>query len=183
LRKQGLNPSPDPKFKDIKEFYEKWKECNVDQQLSTFWNFLFSVAYNHPKESSKKSTPMPECPKEIYKCTDDCEKNKWNILGLRERIEWYIQFWRLLPDVLPDNIRIKWETIEKENIPTLYSRKSTIAWLWRMRCSLDTSFKDPYTYVCKKVSMYSSDCGSNKKAYTCRKKKWKTQKISKTLRK
>jgi hypothetical protein len=181
LRKQGLNPSSNPKYEDIKEFYNKWINCNWEKQLSTFWDFLFAVAYNHPKETINYSTPMNECPKEIYKCKDKCEKNKWNVLGLKDRIFWFNRFWSFLPAVLPEEIAKLWKEVENKNPPTLECRRSSLAWLWRMRCRLDSNFKDPYTSICKKVASHSSNCSSNKKAYTCRrKKKWKTRKISKS---
>jgi hypothetical protein len=170
LRKQGLNPTKDPSFNDVKKIYEKWRICGWQEQLSTFWNFLFAVAYNHPKEATLHSTPMPDCPKEVYKCKDTCEKNKWNVLGQRDRIYWFRRFWTFLPAVLPREIAKNWEVVEKKNPPTLACRRSTLAWLWRMRCGLDTDFKDPYTSVCHKIKSFSSDCGKKKHAITCRKR-------------
>jgi hypothetical protein len=170
LRKQGLNPSPDPKFADVKKYYEEWMKCDSQQHLSIFWDFLFAVAYNHPKETSHNSTPMPDCPKQVYKCKDKCEKNKWNVLGVKDRLYWFKRFWLSLPVVLPGDLSQKWIDSQKKNLPTLNCRRSTLAWLWRMRCSLDTDFKDPYTSICKKIASFSSDCGKKKKAITCRKR-------------
>lgn len=172
LRKQGLNPNTDPKYSEVKEFYDKWVKCDWQQQLSTFWDFLFAVAYNHPKESSLHSKPMPDCPKEIYKCKDKCEKNKWNVLSLSDRLYWFRRFWLYLPAVLPAEIARRWKEVEKKNPPTLDCRRSSLAWLWRMRCGLDTTFKDPYTSICKRISAYSSDCGKKKEAITCRKRRF-----------
>lgn len=177
LRKQGLNPSKDPKFQDVKEYYEKWMKCDWHQHLSTFWDFLFAVAYTHPKETTPHSKPMPDCPKEVYKCKDNCEKNKWNVLGFKGRYYWFRRFWAFLPAVLPGEIATKWEEVERNNRPTLECRRSTLAWLWRMRCALDADFKDPYTSVCQKIKSFSSDCGKKKKAITCRKRRF-----SKTLK-
>jgi hypothetical protein len=171
LRKQGLNPSKDPTFESVKKFYEKWMKCGWQEQLATFWDFLFAVAYNHPKETGPTSTPMPDCPKEVYKCKDNCEKNKWNVLPTRDRIYWFRRFWAFLPAVLPGEIAEKWEEVGKRNPPTLQCRRSTLAWLWRMRCGLDTDFKDPYTSVCHKIKSFSSDCGKKKRAITCRKRR------------
>jgi hypothetical protein len=171
LRKQGLNPSPDPKYVDVKEFYEEWKSCEWQQLLTTFWDFLFAVAYNHPKETIQHSKPMPDCPPDVYKCKDKCEKNKWNVLGMNDRLYWFRRFWLYLPAVLPKKIANFWKEVEKNNPPTLDCRRSTLAWLWRMRCGLDSDFKDPYTVICKKIASYSSDCGKKKRAITCRKRK------------
>lgn len=181
LRRQGLNPNSDPKFVDVQKFYEKWEKCDWQQQLQTIWDFLFAVAYNHPKESTHFSTPMPDCPKDVYKCKDACEKNKWNILPLKERIRWFRRFWLYLPAVLPLGIAEKWNAAAKHNPAILDCRRSTLAWLWRMRCSLDSDFKDPYTSICKKIGAYSSDCGKKKGAITCR--KMRSNAISKTIRK
>ena len=165
LREQGLNPNQNPKYKDIKKVYEKWTDWT--EQLRIMWDFLFAVAYNHPKDSD--SDPMPGCPKEIYNCKDNCEKNKWNVLSVKDKIYWFRRFWLLLPAVLPEDIANKWK--ELKNPPTLECRRSTLAWLWRMRCGLDSEFKDPYTSICKKIATYSSDCSKNKRAITCRKRK------------
>ena len=161
LREQGLNPNSNPKYSEVKKMYEEWTDW--EGQLSTFWDFLFAVAYNHPKES--KNEPMPDCPKDVLRCKDKIEKNKWNVLGKRDRLYWYTRFWSNLPAVLPEEISKKWKKIE--NPPTIQCRRSTLAWLWRMRCSLDSKFKDPYTSICKKITSYSSDC--NNKSITCRK--------------
>jgi len=164
LREQGLNPNQNPKYKDIKKVYEEWTDWT--KQLSVIWDFLFAIAYNHPKDSY--SEPMPDCPEEVYKCKDNCEKNKWNVLSLQDKLYWFQRFWSFLPAVLPEEIAKRWKKIK--NPPTLNCRRSTLAWLWRMRCALDTNFKDPYTSICKKIATYSSDCGKNKRAITCRKK-------------
>lgn len=180
LRKQGLNPSSDPKYSDVKKLYEELSKCDWHQQLNTFWDFLFAIGYNHPKESSKHTAPMPDCPPDVYKCKDNCEKNKWNILGLNDRLYWFRRFWTFLPAVLPGEIAKKWEEIEENNPPTLDCRRSTLAWLWRMRCGLDADFKDPYTSVCNKIASYSSDCGKKKRAITCRKRRFnRTIKVTK----
>jgi hypothetical protein len=71
---------------------------------------------------------------------------------------------------LPKEIAKRWEEVETRNPPMLTTRRSTLAWLWRMRCELDTDFKDPYTSICKRISHYSSDCGTQKGIFTCRKK-------------
>jgi hypothetical protein len=173
LRKQGLYSSPNPSYAKVKVFYKNIASCPWERQLSYMWDFFFSVAYHHPKERSFYSKPMPECPTHIRRCNDPCEKNKWNVLPLKERIYWFYRFWTLLPAVLPIKIAMRWKEVEKVNPPTLSTRQSTITWLWKMRCGLDTDFKDPYTTICKKISNYSSDCGTQKGVFTCRRKKHK----------
>jgi hypothetical protein len=171
LRKQGLNPNTDPPFSKVSKYFNKLKVCPWEQQLQLFWNFLFSVAYNHPKESSVHSKPMPECPPEVYKCNDNCEKNKWNILPLEYKLYWFKRFWINLPAVLPIEIQKRWRQAQIKNPITFECRRSILAWLWRMRCMLDSSFKDPYTSICKQISSYSSDCGKKPRSITCRRKR------------
>jgi hypothetical protein len=186
LRKQGLNPTPDPKYADIKKYYEGWLLCDWQQHLTTFWDFLFAVAYNHPKETTHNSKPMPDCPTDIYKCKDKCEKNKWNVLGFKDRNYWFRRFWLFLPAVLPGEIAKRWNELEKIYKPTLNCRRSTLAWLWKMRCGLDKDFKDPYTSICKKIASFSSDCGKKPHAITCRKRnnyhKYKVRKTRKNTK-
>lgn len=176
LSKQGLNPAPNPTISDVKIFYKKWLNEDWESHLLTLWNFLFAIAYNHPKESSRHSKPMPNCPQDINKCTDECEKNKWNTLDLQRRMKWYTTFWKILPAVLPPKICSKWIDAERKTNPNFLCRKSTIAWLWRMRCYLDKEFKDPYTQICKRIASYSSNCSSSTKGKTCRKKSMYVQK-------
>ena len=162
LRKQGLNPNTNPKYADVKKVYDDILKCDWTVQLNLIWDFLFAVAYNHPKQSHYD--PMPDCPKDSYKCKDKRKKNKWNILCIKDKLYWFRRFWLYLPDVLPEEIAKRWK--EQKNPPALQSRRSTLAWLWRMRCGIDSQFKDPYTSICRKITSYSSNC----KGITCRKK-------------
>jgi hypothetical protein len=174
LRKQGLNPTNDPTFNSVTTFYRKWLSKGVTScVLSTFWDFLFSVAYNHPKEASKHSLPMPDCPPEAVNCKDPNEKNKWNTMLASERMPYYRRFWELLPVVMPV---FKWN-----EAPNITCRKSTIAWLWRQRCAIEPDNKDPYRDVCTRIASYASGCGTSKRARTCRKKPTvsKTRKVKK----
>ena len=182
LRKQGLHKSCNPPYSKVKRYYTALHQCEWDKQLLHFWDFLFAVGYHHPKEKAFYEKPIPKCPMEIRQCTDDCEKNKWNVLPSKERMKWFTRFWFLLPAVLPQKIAEKWKKVEHS--PTLTTRSKTMDWLWRMRCGLDTSFSDPYTSICKKVAMYSSDCGRSNRSVTCRQKtmKRKTKKRNRSQR-
>jgi hypothetical protein len=181
LRKQGLHPAADPTYAEVKKVYTTFQQASWEEQLLSFWDFLFSVAYHHPKEASFDSKPMPDCPEDVTTCKDPCEKNKWNVLHWKQRMYWYRRFWTFLPAVLPHEIAKRWEEVEKQNPPTLSCRRSALAWLWRMRCGLDSTFHDPYTSVCHRIKTYSSDCGKKSGAITCRRHKG-TRK-NKTLRK
>ena len=172
LRTQNLNPTSNPSFQTVSNFYNKWLKTpqNYMCYLPTFWNFLFAVAYNHPKETKYHSTPMPECPEAVFKCTNGSEQNKWNILPYKVRISWYKKFWKSLPKIFGNEFAGKWQEAERITCLNIKNRRSTIAWLWRMRCYLDPDFKDPYTEICTKIANYSSDCHKLKRAKTCRRK-------------
>ena len=180
LRKQGLHPSPNPPYLKVKRLYKKLAVCPWQQQLSYVWDFLFSVAYHHPKEKQLYAKPMPDCPIGVRRCRDSDEKNKWNVLPLRERMEWFYQFWKFLPDVMTPEMSSKWKmaqemisgTWSSEEIPeVLRTRSSALSWLWKMRCALDQGYHDPYTSVCKRIANYSSDCAKQKGIFTCRRKR------------
>jgi hypothetical protein len=169
LKKQGLSVVPSPPFAQVKKTYNDLRKCPWNEQLALVWDFLFAVAYHHPTEKALFAKPMPECPKDVHRCTDPCEKNKWNVLPLKDRVEWFRRFWFFLPAVLPAEMATNWLNQQKKNPPTLSTRQSSLAWLWRMRCGLDAHFKDPYTSICNKIATYSSDCGTKKIGITCRK--------------
>lgn len=180
LRKQGLHPSPNPPYLKVKRLYKKLAVCPWQQQLSYVWDFLFSVAYHHPKEKQLYAKPMPDCPIGVRRCRDSDEKNKWNVLPLRERMEWFYQFWKFLPDVMTPELSSKWKMAQEmisgtwspEEIPeVLRTRSSALSWLWKMRCALDQGYHDPYTSVCKRIANYSSDCAKQKGIFTCRRKR------------
>jgi hypothetical protein len=180
LRKQGLNPSVNPKYYEVKQMYSKLLKTPWEQQLLSYWDFLFAVAYNHPKNTP--STPMLKCPNINQIEMDLCERNKWNILSQQERLEWLKSFWLVLPEVLPSEIRQKWKEQEEKiglEDERFTSRKTMLAWLWKMRCGLDRGFKDPYTTICKRIATFSSDCGKKQRGITCRKRR---KQRSKTLK-
>lgn len=175
LRAQNLNPAPNPSFESVRAFYQKWL-ANPDDYacyLPSFWDFLFSVAYNHPKESSRNSSPMPECPESAFTCGNEKERNKWNTLPYKVRMAWFRRFWKILPAVLGPALGPRWDEAVATTQPNLKNRRTTVAWLWRMRCELDREFKDPYTQVCAKISAYSSDCSkkTSGRAKTCRRRR------------
>ena len=177
LRTQELHPAANPTFSQVCAVYTEIQKKPWTTQLLLMWDFLFAVAYHHPKESFP-SAPMPDCPPDAHRCKDVREKNKWNVLGWRKRMHWFRRFWVFLPAVLPVEIGRRWKEVESTNRSMLDSRRSTVAWLWRMRCGLDATFKDPYASVCKRIKTYSSDCGK-KGIITCRRKRSTRSKRSK----
>ena len=175
LRSQGLNPSPDPSFHDVQSFYSTWiRTSTATERLQIFWDFLFSVAYCHPTSSvSIRSTPMPNCPKRATQCRSHTVRNRWNTLPSEIRLKYYNNFWNSLPDILEPELSVAWHAAQSTNPPTLQTRQSTTAWLWRMRCALDPNYADPYASCCRRIADHSSECGSKKRAITCRRSRRK----------
>ena len=182
LRSQDLHPSPAPPFRTVKATYRSLLKCPWQQQLAYFWDFLFSVGYHHPRESRLYSSPMPDCPSTARCSEDSCERNKWNVLPMKDRVHWFRRFWSLLPAVLPGAVGTQWKRVLRAHPPTLSSRASTISWLWAMRCELDRDYRDPYTMVCKRISQYASDCASQRGAFTCRRKRSSSRRGNKTIK-
>ena len=170
LRTQGLLTTPNPTFAQVKHYYTSWlSTTSAADRQQTMWDFLFSVAYCHPIDTSKTTKPMPDCPPFAFKCKSIKLKNRWNTLRCTERLPYFKQFWRSLPDILES--ATLWNSALKTTRPSLTCRKSTLAWLWRMRCAMDQDFTDPYMSVCQAMKRYSSDCSSSVRAKTCRKKR------------
>jgi hypothetical protein len=172
LKGQGIHAAPNPSLDQVKTLYHTWlAESTPYKRLQTFWDFLFAVAYNHPKEASKSSKPMPDCPPQAYTCADPCVRNKWNTLSANKRFKWYEQFWNTLPAALGPELEEAWSKAEVKTNRDFSCRRSAVAWLWRMRCALDGEFKDPYTAICKRIASYSSECGKKVRAKTCRRRR------------
>jgi len=173
LRKQGLHPAPNPPYAQVRAYYTDMLKTSWQDQLRLFWDFLFAVAYHHPNHAVH-TKPMPDCPTEL---ADDCEKNKWNLLPLHKRMDWFKRFWHALPDVFPIELRDHWRAALKHEPPQLISRRTTMAWIWRMRCRLDRH--DPYTTICDRIASYSSDCGTRRGSITCRRSRSSRNKTAK----
>lgn len=170
LRAQSIHVSPDPPFKEVSEYYNGWSET-PEKIISVFWNFLFSIAQCHPSDTRKTTKPMPNCPAYAKRCKSKKIRNRWNTLKVNDRLRYYKQFWHSLPDALEPRLREIWLTALEKNPPALACRRSSIAWLWRMRCAIEADYSDPYTLVCKKISAHSSDCSTSSRAKTCRRKR------------
>jgi len=180
LRSQGIPTPPNPSFRQVKQLYAQHLQAPWQQQLALFWDFLFSVGYHHPTQRQFYSKPMPECPPAAKRSIDPCERNKWNVLPVKQRVYWFRRFWALLPAVLPPTIASHWKRVEDSHPPTLRTRQETMNWLWRMRCALDTGFHDPYRAVCRQVSQHSSDCATQRGAFTCRSSRIKRKRTTRT---
>ena len=166
LRKQGLPTADDPDFSEVKKIYEERLRVGCTRVTFEGWEFLFSVAENHPmSRSAKGSEPMPGVPSEPK--TSD-EKNRWNLLSANERMPFYEKFWELLPKVLPfEEWRAAWAN------PNTESRSTTLVGLWRLRCKMEKELellnKTDYSSLCKELRSHRSGCNAKKRGKTCRK--------------
>jgi hypothetical protein len=169
LRGQGLITTRNPSFDDIVRIYTL---KNNDEFPA--WDFLYSIAYNHPLRT--KGTPMPGVEEAQSELQRDSELNRWNILPSHKRFKYWCDFWKVLPNALPSNWKHKWETAATN--PTcridpcsLKTRRASVSWIWNIRCKFNTTSRDPYREVCARLIDHSSGCSKSSRARTCRKKR------------
>lgn len=165
LRDQGQSIPKDPTFKEVCEQYKFILETPQSRQCESFpgWDFLFSIAHNHPL-TVKHSSPMPDVPASAYKA-DAATKNRWNILPAAERFKIWRRFWKLLPSTMPPAWADAWNGAAQRS--QLQNRRSSVAWLWRVRCGFSHG-ADPYRVVCGRLASYESGCSTSTRAKTCR---------------
>jgi hypothetical protein len=163
LRGQGLTTTPDPTFASVQRYYTTWLAEGASP-LPAGWDFLFAIAYNHP--AAAISIPMPDCPRRAITCKNTCTRNKWNTLPLRERLHWFKRFWDSLPAVLGP----AWQTACSKTPCSFRNRQAAMATLWRLRCTVDATFHDPYRSVCSRVAAFSSGCSKARRGVTCRRR-------------
>jgi len=157
LRGQGLLKTKNPSFDTVANMYK-------DLTKLEGWDFLFSIAENHPYSRFTKSLPMAGCPsKESILCEKD--KNRWNTMSPDERFNKYVQFWKVIGHVLPEPWRM-WNSC-KMDPKALETRKTWVKELWRIRCCMEKP-KECYQEMCKRVASHRSGCGKKKRARTCR---------------
>ena len=122
----------DPSFATVKKLYEAREPAAAPFPA---WDFLFAVAYTHPL--STPEAPIPDSPNCTHRC--EAEKNRWNALSPQARLKYWRAFWRVLPAALPEPWRKSWEEALEKVAPALRfaHRRSSIAWLWRMRCAFE----------------------------------------------
>ena len=170
LRGQGLLKTKNPSFDTVAHMYKEPFEAFEG------WDFLFSVAENHPYSRFTKSMPIPQgatvakplmenCPhKESLLCEKD--KNRWNTMSPDERFKKYVDFWKALGKVLPEPWAATWNSC-KMDTKTLERRTCWLRELWRMRCCMEKP-QECFQEMCKRVARHRSGCGKKKRARTCR---------------
>jgi hypothetical protein len=172
LRNQKLPVKDDPPFEDVEKFYKNILASGCSRTEFPGWDFLFSIADLHPFSLSvRKSVPMPGAPPCDTMATAE-EKNKWNCLKPQERLLFYKNFWRSLALSLPfKEWRESWLFYEE----TLDTRKSTIDWLWKVRCKMENDLellnRCKYSSLCKTLIIHRSDCSKKIRGKTCRKRR------------
>ena len=169
LRDQGQSVAPDPPFTAVQEQYTSLLAQGCSQTEFPGWDFLFSIADNHP--GSAPSKPMPDVPEPPPKSLK--ERNRYNLLTPKERIQQLKIFWASIPAVLPFSL---WQSAWKKNICSLSKvtkdRRSAMSAIWAIRCAMDKelhrSAKQNFYGLCKTIASYRSGCSKSTRAKTCR---------------
>ena len=169
LRDQGAHVEPDPPFEEVQTLYTNLLEQGCTRTEFPGWNFVFSIADNHP--NSAPSKPMPDTPTPPPKSLE--ERNKYNLLTPKERLQQIQKFWKTLPDMLPfEEWRTLWKKSAGPMAKALKHRKSTLCWLYRIRCAVDSALekmsKQNFYGLCKEVASHRSGCSTSSRAKTCR---------------
>jgi Erv1 / Alr family len=173
LRSQNLPTAPDPPFSAVKKVYEERLAAGCTKTEFEGWEFLFSVAENHPFSRGGRSTvPFEGAPEgEARAALTPPEQNRWNILPPEERIRYYVRWWRLLPAVMP---YMEWsDRVVRGPYLMTQSRASLIRSLWKLRCfmekELDLLNKTEFKQLCSRLAGARSGCGrATGAARTCR---------------
>jgi hypothetical protein len=186
LRKQNLCNEPNPSFASVKKVYSDRISAGCTHTEFEGWDFLFSIAENHPfSQAHKHSSPMPNMPSEPIHTLK--EKNRWNTLDPKDRMPMYRQFWESIGHSLPfSEWRKSWidchPRLERFHTPGLSKKE-----LWRIRCCLEKRLqlinREQYNSLCKRLESHTSGCNSTKRAKTCRAKKKHPRQTVKTHRK
>jgi hypothetical protein len=185
LRSQGLVHDADPSFDAVKKVYEERVAAGCVRTDFEGWDFLFSLAENHPYAmSTRNSLPIEreEAQRRMGMSTLSVEesltlRNRLNRLTPDERFEKYAEFWSHIGAALPfKEWRDAWADCgEGEKEKAMKARSSWIRYLWKVRCCLEKKLelvnRDTYASVCKRLVEHRSGCGKKKRAKTCRKEK------------
>lgn len=171
LRGQRLLREKDPPFESVKRVYEERIQAGCIRTEFEGWEFLFSIAENHPHcMAAKKSTPV-DCPPNPPEDATDAQKNQWNVLSPGDRMKYYEAFWGSIGAALPfKEWRDAWASCDQ---PNTESRASMLKSLWSVRNCMEQKLelvnRDTFQGVCKALKEHRSGCGKKKRAKTCRK--------------
>jgi hypothetical protein len=170
LRGQGLNTAADPGFASVEKIYRERIAAGCTRTDFEGWDFLFSIAENHPFTlSAKNSLPIRA---DVEANTPDL-RNRWNLMKSEERMKYYTRFWKSVGGSLPF---AEWRKVWSECGPAFSALGSRSGWmkeLWRIRCCLEDKLallnREEYQSLCKRLAEHRSGCGRRARARTCRK--------------
>ena len=173
LRGQGLAHHEDPTFSAVSRIYKHKLAEGCSRTTFDGWDFLFSVADNHPlSRASRASSPLQGAPP-VETLATPLERNRWNVMPPEERMVYYEKFWQLLPQVLPfEEWRAVWKRFGHANWT---SQKLSVRSLWAIRCALEKELdllnRTTYSNLCKVLQSHRSGCSTATRGKTCRKKR------------
>ena len=187
LKSQGLLKEPNPSFREVSEKYKSYLSQGCSKTFFHGWEFLFSILDNHPFSKEGRHTKPFECSERAHSgCTAECspfisppstnsEKNRFNTLTPEERVPYLIEFFEVLPRILPyREWQKEWGTTTETNTCKNIGegRRQAISWLWKIRKNLEAHFelqnKDTFFGLCSTVASHRSGCSKSKHAITCR---------------
>ncbi len=187
LRKQGQPIEVDPSFQSVQAFYRDSLASGCTRVNFPGWDFLFSIAENHPlSRGSLNTSPMPESPARSPGMTVN-DLNRYNLLKPHERLPLYKKFWSSVGESLPyPEWRALWKKAEQKTHlqAKTSSRWSLLKALWKVRCQMEETFelegKTRFADLCSVLAEHRSGCGKTTRAKTCRKMRDKARR--KTLK-
>jgi len=169
LREQGLCIEPNPTFQEVKNHYTTLFKQGCTKLTFPGWEFLFSIADNHPR--AMPSVQMPDTPEVLPKSLE--ERNRYNLLTTEERIQMLRKFWVSIPLILPfQEWTASWNKHAGPIQQAVANRRSAKHWLWKIRCGLESDLQQlgntNFHGLCKILATHRSGCSKSKKAKTCR---------------
>ena len=170
LRNQGLCNHEDPKFSDVKKYYEEKISRGCSKVIFEGWEFLFSIVEAHPTSKLSLSSKPFDIPESVEINTPHL-RNIYNIMDPQERLTFYKDFWSLVPKVLPFT---EWRNLWDDK-GSWETRAEGLKNLYAIRCSLENELelqnKTKFSSLCKELRSYKSGCNKSKRSKTCRRKK------------
>jgi len=168
LRGQGLLKDANPSFAAVQKVYKERIAAGCIRTEFEGWDFLFSIAENHPFTQTA-SLPLP-MPSDKDDSTAEA-RNLYNTMKADERMVFYRRFWESLDGALPfESWRQAWASCA---FRVMDDRKTFVKELWRIRCCMENQLElvnqDDFNSLCKRLAEHRSGCAKKVRARTCRK--------------
>lgn len=185
LRSQGLLKTANPSFAHVQKIYQERITAGCIRTDFEGWDFLFSIAENHPFTQSKNSLPLPN-PESVNADTPDL-RNRYNIMKPEERMKYYKLFWLSVGNALPfQEWRDAWNACPVSS-SAIEKKSSWIRELWTIRCCLENKLelvnREEFNSLCKRLADHRSGCGKKPRAKTCRRSRQRQRRGHKNTRK